>query len=1207
LQESDRETLSFPDLQELVVARSNIDSAEYTRPNTGRSTKRSWFKKLLLIGTFVLLAVVAFAPTLLSSASLANWVVASFAGLAPLKLEMSSLQLGWLRPVGVEGIKITDESGQTIATVASIKTDKSLLGWITNQTDLGTIRVDGSEALIVAGHGTTNLEQILAGLLEKNNSNPEPESDDSSPMPRGTFEVTNTRLHLNEQGRPEQWVIDIANLQTQLPETNQLFGPTQIQARISQVSGTTPDTPGEIVADAQQTADGSIQLRAKLTQLPLEIMHVLHARLPHIQVEEAAGRVSGVLVGVAASADKFTFELQQLQVQNLAVQAPALVGPTPARMNNLSLGGQVSLADGMMRIHQTDLACDFARVQASADLPWPVQLPTINSPFITGATVQAAGQVDLPQLIAAAQTLIPMRPDTQLRAGSLQFSVSQQSGPEASAKATAILSGLEAQAAGQQIRWSEPLTLELSAVQQSNGPQFGVAALAEFCNVRGNGTIENGKLEGQVNLDLLQQRLSQFVQLPLTSMNGNANLNMQWEMNANEQVTASGTLKTSPITIATLTGAQMNEPAWQGTFGGLMQLKGGTPAYIHQFQLQMLAADEQLTVEMQDPLQLTSTTGATAALAGFSVSLTGNLANLKHRAMVWLTQPPEMQVEGIIKLTVAGKLDTAHAEILQADWDVQPLRVSMADFAMAEPQVVGKFTGRVDTADLTKLQIEQLTVQSSSFSLLAKDQAAAPNSRRGQATCFVDLNRLMNNVQMAGSPTNAASRRGDQPVAAQAPAAQYSATGQLQAGLAWLVSADGAEFRTQVSGKDVALTSRAATDQAPSALWSEPQLNIAADGRWLASSGVVNISQLQMQAPWINYQGKLDYVPSGTAQDLNIVGQAVYDANQLATRIAPLTGNNVQMAGQYTMPIEVAWHRDSTDTQSSALAGLRARSRIGWEQARVIGIELGKADVPVDIQAGQLTSAAEIPVSGGMLRWDITSDLTRDLLVIEQKPMTVLENVAITREMCSGWLKYVAPLMAEATSIDGRLSLGLSRAQLTPTNLAQQTVEGQLVMHNAEVGPGPLSSEIMGIIKQIDAIRKPELTQSVSAQNKVWLHLPEQRIDFAMLEGRVHHKNVRVDIGDATITTAGSVDVAGQLQLVASMPIPDKWTEKGPVMAALRGQVLQFPVRGSISRPQVDSTALAQFGRQAAESAIQNAAQNAIQKQLNKGLDKLFK
>ncbi len=59
--------------------------------------------------------------------------------------------------------------------------------------------------------------------------------------------------------------------------------------------------------------------------------------------------------------------------------------------------------------------------------------------------------------------------------------------------------------------------------------------------------------------------------------------------------------------------------------------------------------------------------------------------------------------------------------------------------------------------------------------------------------------------------------------------------------------------------------------------------------------------------------------------------------------------------------------------------------------------------------------------------------------------MVVLENVAITPEMCQTWLKYVTPLLADATSVEGRLSLKLEQANLNPINTRSQTVVGQLL------------------------------------------------------------------------------------------------------------------------------------------------------------------
>ncbi|MFO0941039.1 MAG: hypothetical protein U0930_09745 [Pirellulales bacterium] len=1176
---------------------------------SGKKSRFGWFSKLFILSLLLLVGLVIAAPTLLGSASMVNWAIAKYGGLGPLRAQVSEVQLGWFQPVGLKGFQLVDQSGQALAKVDSISTEKGLLSWITNQSDLGSIRIDGTEAAIEASNGTTNIEQALSSLLSgspKESSG----SKSTSKLPTGKIEITNTKLLLSETGRAERWVVEVPMLKTDLPTASQLFGPTEIQARITETSGAVQGKPGEIVVAASQNDDGTIQLQAKLSDLPLDIVRVARARLPELPIQDATGRVTGVLSGSAVNADQFAFDLQQLQASNIAILAPSLVGATPARLANVMATGKVSLANNLMKIQNTDLACDFARVQATADIPWPMQTPTATNPFLAGATINASGVVDLPKMVTAAQSLVPMRPDTQLMGGKLQFAFQQTSAQQPLLQAKVQLSGLQATSAGQNISWNDPVTLDLSAQSQPSGPQFGIGASAEFCKLQGKGTIQNGSLEGNVDLELLHRRLSQFVTLPISAMNGSAQVNLNWSMDANQLVSGQGGLQTAQVNIVTPTGARMSEPAWKGQFASAIQLREGTPTAINQLRLEMIAAEEQLYLELNEPMQLAATPNPKPA--GFKFSMTGNLANLKHRAFVWLSQPPEMQVDGVVKLDVVGRVDTTHAEVQQANWDIQPLRLNVADMAFAEPQVVGNFKGNVNTNDLTKLAIEQLTIQASSFSLLAKDQAGENNSRRGQANCIVSLQRLLKNSNVMAGPGSLASTGNDrarmvQPSFGQSPSAttpptSYSASGDIQAGLAWAVNAAGAEFRIQANGKDIVLISQTVGSPAMP-LWSESQLLASADGRWTASSGAVSMEPMQLQTPWLNYQGKLNYAPSEKAQDLTMNGQAVYDAQQLSEKIGPMTGNNVQMIGQHTMPIEVSWHRDSSDTKTPALAGLRASSRIGWQQARVVGIEVGKADVPVNIDAGKLTTAAEIPVSGGMLRWDIFSDLTQETIVLQQKPMTVLENVAITREMCSGWLKYVAPLVADATSIEGKLSMQIRRAEFVPTNLAKQTVEGNLVMHKVEVGPGPLSNEVIGIAKQIEQIRKADLTQSGSSPSKAWATLPEQNISFTMVDGRVHHRDLKVDVGDATIMTAGSVAVDGQLEMLASMPIPDKWTEKSQIMGALKGQSLQFPVRGTISRPQVDASMLGQLGRQ----TIMNAGQNVIQQQLNKGLDKLFK
>ncbi len=367
------------------------------------------------------------------------------------------------------------------------------------------------------------------------------------------------------------------------------------------------------------------------------------------------------------------------------------------------------------------------------------------------------------------------------------------------------------------------------------------------------------------------------------------------------------------------------------------------------------------------------------------------------------------------------------------------------------------------------------------------------------------------------------------------------------------------------------------------------------------SSGNVKVDSMQLKAPWVNYVGTAQVENKGKEQIIRASGQCLYDAGMVATKLQPYIGNHVQLAGRKQVPVEVVLTTGGPATATSTLAGLQAATRIGWEQARVVGIDVGVADVPVSVTNGQLATNAEIPVSGGKLRWDVQSDLTTPQTVLIQKPMTVLENVAITPQMCQSWLKYVAPLIAEATSVDGRLSLTLNQARYNIANVNDQTIDGQLVIHSAVVGPGPLSNQVIGLVQQINAIRKRELASTVGTQ-QVWMQLPQQTIAFRMENGRVIHRDLQVSVGDVTLVSSGSVGIDGRMEINTGMPVPDDWIAKSPYLASLKGQTLQFPIRGSLTSPQLDMQFLRDFGRQ----AVTGAAENLLQQQLQKGLGKIF-
>ncbi len=241
-------------------------------------------------------------------------------------------------------------------------------------------------------------------------------------------------------------------------------------------------------------------------------------------------------------------------------------------------------------------------------------------------------------------------------------------------------------------------------------------------------------------------------------------------------------------------------------------------------------------------------------------------------------------------------------------------------------------------------------------------------------------------------------------------------------------------------------------------------------------------------------------------------------------------------------------------------------------------------------------------MSQGVLRWNLDGDVAGTPMVIVQGNEKVLDNVKITPRMCQGWLKYVAPLLADVASVEGNLSLQIDKAEIVPTDWKRQTIKGQLQVHGANVGPGPLADQLLSLVNQVRALRKGAGAADGGGQQVSWLQLPPQQVGFDVEQGRVAHRNMQIQAGDVVINTSGSVGIDGQLELVAAVPILKDWVDKTPALQSLAGQQIQIPIRGTVQRPQMDMSSFASIGQQLATSALQGAAQ----KQIDKGIGKLL-
>ncbi len=431
------------------------DDMPSTRSRKKRRTKRR-YKVLLLLAIACLVLVLA-APSILTSRSILLPLIDKYAGIAPLKVDFTRVSAGWFSRVGIEGLRITDAQGNSVAKVGSIQTEKSLLSWIAASQNIGTVRISDVEVDVAVANGTTSIEKAIEPLMAGDPA--EAPSSSSPTVYSGAIELTNAKIALRDVHHADVWLVSIPKFQTQLPGANQVVGPTQLSASIGSIDG---GTNGTIAADVAEVMNGDVRsfnVRAVVDKVPLAFWHVLHERLPEIPVDELAGSLSARVAGSMVDQDRWSFNIEQFSGDQLVVSAPTLLGDKPARLESVKLQGQAVLVNKSLALQNTQLTTDVGGVVASGTLPWPIVTPTLTTPWLPGAQLNAEGSVDLARLVKVAESLVPIRDDTRLVSGSATFKASQviNAAGQPTSKLDLQLGKLVALAGGQQLKWDDAL------------------------------------------------------------------------------------------------------------------------------------------------------------------------------------------------------------------------------------------------------------------------------------------------------------------------------------------------------------------------------------------------------------------------------------------------------------------------------------------------------------------------------------------------------------------------------------------------------------------------------------------------------------------------------------------------------------------------------------------------------------------------------
>ncbi|QDT56209.1 hypothetical protein Pan44_42610 [Caulifigura coniformis] len=386
-----------------------------------------------------------------------------------------------------------------------------------------------------------------------------------------------------------------------------------------------------------------------------------------------------------------------------------------------------------------------------------------------------------------------------------------------------------------------------------------------------------------------------------------------------------------------------------------------------------------------------------------------------------------------------------------------------------------------------------------------------------------------------------------------------------------------------------------------------PTGGIGIGGQWDAQADRLTFDNLSATAGAITVSGSGHIEQPRDAGIVEIRATADQDLTGILDLLNPQVRSHIAVKGLRVRNVAVtgALWPDRFQARSSGepppppatLAG-----DITWSEAMIYGIRATPGAVTAAFQpSGLALWPRDVRVGDGQLMTLPEIHLVENRqLVAPAGPMLV--DVNLTPEMCREWLRFVSPILADATAVDGKITLIIESGQMPFAKPDAAEIAGIVRVHSANVTPGPMARQA------VDSAAT--LARLITRKDPAWadddlrIALPPQDIAFRMQGGRVYHNRLTFQAGDVVVTTRGSVGIDHTLDMQVEFPLPDAWLQGGPVQKSLRNELVQIPIRGTLERPQVDGRAVADWGTRIGAGAAGGLLQNLLEKGLDRAAEK---
>lgn len=1120
-------------------------------PNPARKPRR-W--RRCLAGLLVLLGVGAwFAPAVIAHTGVRNRIAQD--ALADLRgtVEVGGASLGWFSPLELRDVVVKDAQDRTLFTVPKITSSKSLFALLRDRSDLGEFTLEHPAVEIVCEKASTNLEAALAGYFK----------DDGSPAaarPAVVVKVIGGKVTLRDAEAGKEWAFGAVGATVGIPASR--TEPVSIKLTASAAG-----SPGTLAADLALGDRGSAKLTA--VGFPLEAVSPIVKRL-----DTGAGIAGTLTADLAAKWGKNDQGLPTAAVEGTASvhdldYVGRWLGGDRLRLASAGLPVKLEVVGNRVRVGRAELKCDVGTLSAAGEFDTDEALAQL----LDRPGVKVDADIDLAKLAALLPRLLRVREGTAIREGKLAVKLISRSTPQGTAWDGEVrTSALKAERGAKPIEWAEPLAVEFSGrAPAGHLPTFDkFVCRSDFLAVNAKGSPESFRAAANIYLDRLSARLGEFIDLGGARLEGEASAWIIATRSAEGtfKADAGAELKRFILTDGTHRGLAENALTLKTSAAGKWPPHGAIR--VESGSLGLTAGADALELKLLEPIpDLRQPLGGALA-----VKVTGDLGRWVGRARGFVRIPNYVfggntTARGNIRIS-PGAITADHLTI-----GIDKARFRGAGIDLDEPYLNAAATMTLNRAtgavEFNNLQITSPVLNITEGKLAIEVPSDGSRAVSGGGKAATDLNRLGRTLKLQTDPTGSDALHG-------------RGTGPVR--FRW--QGDTTTFGGTLDVKDFAYGDPKKTGIA------EPALKLDLDGRYDETPDRVTLARARIERPGLAVETKETFAKFDTTQDVALDGTLSYDLAKLTPELRKAVGGGFQAAGQGSRPFSLAGSlapSAKAGQRPNLLAKLTADAGLGWQSIKAYGFDLGPGELRVKLAGGQATvSPIRAAFGGGQVTLTPSARLAPEPSEVSFAKGKVVDRAKLTPAACASALGYALPVIANAAHAEGEITAILDENHIPLGDFTKTALKGQLIIHKATVGAGPVVTEIVKLLGS------PSATMTLAN---------EMTVPIRVEGGRVYHENLSVTVNGYTVKTAGSVGFDGSLALVADVPIPGTFPglKNNPTLKkAVEGKVVKVPITGTMAKPVVDPR---QF-----EAAIAALARDSVKglgkALLHKELDKLF-